>query len=127
MRGKRDMIKTALGYGLELGGGAAAGYLDAKYPDKTLWNGGPGYGVALAAGGLALGILGVGGRYSKFAGELGAGAAAFEVGKMVAQRTGGSTSSAQIRSGVRGVGALPRGRAVSQAEIRQALRELATA
>jgi hypothetical protein len=120
---KRAMIGKALEYGLEVGGGAAAGFLDAKYADKTLWKGGPGYGTALAAGGLAIGILGIGGKYGHWAGDVGAGAAAFEVGKMVAQKTAPATSSA-----VRGVGALPAGgRRVSQGDIRQALRDLAHA
>lgn len=124
MANKRAMIGKALEYGLGIGGGAAAGYLDSKYPGFTVGGKQIGAGTAFAAGGLALGILGIGGRWGRYAGDLGAGAAAFEVGKMVAEKSGGPAQASQLRSGVRGVGALPRGRAVSQAEIRQALREL---
>lgn len=120
---KRAVIGKALEYGLEVGGGAAAGYLEARYPGKTLWQGGPGLGAGVAAAGLALGIFGIGGRLGHWAGDIGAGAAAFEVGKMVAQKTTPASSAAT--SSVRGVGALPGGRPVSQQEIRQALRDLA--
>ncbi len=122
---KRGMLAKAMGYGLEIGGGALAGYVDAKFPDKGVTLGGSrlGMGTLIAAGGLAAGILGFGGRFGKMAGDVGAGAAAFEVGKMVTNQT--AASSAALRSGVRGVGALPSGRRVSQRDIRQALRELA--
>jgi len=115
--------KVAIETALEIGGGAAAGYLSAKYPDKTLWTNGPGYGTALAGVGLALGILGIGGRLGTWAGDIGAGAAAFEVGKMVAAKTSAAPGAA---SSVRGVGALPGGRHVSQSDIRAALRDLAS-
>lgn len=113
--------KLAIESALQIGGGAAAGYVSAKYPDKTLWTNGPGYGTAIAAGGLALGLLGIGGRFGQWAGDIGAGAAAFEVGKMVAAKTAAAPGSA-----VRGVGALPSGRHVSQSDIRAALRDLAS-
>ena len=122
---KRGAIKRGLEYGLELSGGAAAGYLDAKYPDKGFKLGSEhiGLGTIVAGAGLAVGVLGIGGRFGRWAGDIGAGAAAFEVGKMVQ----GKVAAAPATSGVRGVGALPSSRHVSQAEIRQALRDLAHA
>lgn len=101
--------------GIEIGGGAGAGYLDAKFPDKKIAN--QGLGTVLAAGGLLYGFLGKG-KLSKLALELGGGAAAFEVGKLVANKTAPGSVS-----GVRGVrGALPRGtHVVTASEIRQAV------
>lgn len=124
---KRAALGKALEYGIEVGGGALAGFLDAKYPDKQIQ--GFGLGTVAAAAGLAVGILGFGGRWGRYAGDVGAGAAAFEVGKMVASKT--SASSVAVTSSLRGrtsgVGALPAGgRRVSQADIRQAMRELAS-
>lgn len=122
---KREIIGRALEYGLEAGGGALAGFVEGKYPGKTLWKDGPGLGVGIAAAGLALGIFGVGGKWGRMAGDLGAGAAAFEIGKAVASKTTPAATSATS-----GVGAAPRGlpragNRATQADIRQALRDLA--
>jgi len=98
-----------LNVGLQCGGGAAAAYLDTKMADKKL---GPlSLGAALAIVGVGVGIAGIGGRMSGYALKLGTGAAAFEVGKLVANKvSGGATAGVRgVRgiAGVRGTQALP--------------------
>ncbi len=94
---------------LQVGGGAAAGYLDSKMADKKV---GPlSLGAVVALGGIGLGLSGIGGRWGGKALQIGTGAAAFEVGKIVAQRvSGGATAGVRgVRgiAGVRGVAGLP--------------------
>ena len=85
---------------IQVGGGAAAGFLDSKMADKRI--AGQGLGTVLAVAGIAVGLSGIGGRYGAKALQLGTGAAAFEVGKLVANRVSGG-ATAGVR-GVRGVG-----------------------
>lgn len=123
---------------LALTGGAAAGYVDGKYPRKlvvgddgvqrpegmpmSLW-----VGAALAG----LGFSGVvGGKTSELMLSAGEGALSFAVGTMVAERT---TPVPEENSGTAGVGrfmgrgnmrALGRGRAVSHAQVQQSIAAL---
>lgn len=91
----------------EVGGGAAAGFLDTKFQDKKI--AGQGLGTVLAVAGIAAGISGIGGRLSKHALRIGAGAAAFEAGKLVQNKTLGVSGVRGVRgfAGVGRVGALP--------------------
>jgi len=97
-----------LDVGIIVAGGAAAGFADAKFPDKKIGPAGP--GTILAVAGIAAGLT-LRGRMSSYALEIGKGAAAFEIGKMVANKTAGSVSGVRGVRGVRGVaGTLPQGR-----------------
>jgi hypothetical protein len=112
-RGKIQMRTGEIfNVGLQVGGGAAAGYLDGAMADKQI--AGQGLGTVLAIGGIALGITGIGGKYGGYALKLGTGAAAFEVGKLVLKKTaGGATAGVRgVRgiAGVRGVAGLPAAR-----------------
>jgi hypothetical protein len=113
------MTKHVLETLAEGSGGALAGYLDTKYADKKL--GGMSYGTVFAFAGVAAGLLGSsmpgGADFGNYLREAGGGAGAFEIGKIVAERTAksmqqsGTATQAQLRGRVSGVGALPMGRA----------------
>ncbi|HEU5316784.1 MAG TPA: hypothetical protein VFX49_11785 [Chloroflexota bacterium] len=101
------------------GGGALAGYLETRFPEKKAL--GLSMGALVAIGGIGIDLANVGpSRVQHYAGEIGAGAAAYVVGRIVAEKTAkqqsSSTQTAALRSGVRGVGALPAGRNVVTAE-----------
>ena len=96
-----------LDVGMIVAGGAAAGFVDSKFPDKKVGPAGP--GTILAIAGIAAGLT-LKGKMSAYALEIGKGAAAFEVGKIVANKTAGVSGVRGVR-GVRGVaGTLPMGR-----------------
>lgn len=98
-----------------VGGGAAAGFLDSKMADKRV--AGQGLGTVLAVAGIGIGLSGIGGKYGAKALQLGAGAAAFEVGKLVANKvSGGATAGVRGVRGVRGVAGLPAPRRPLSAE-----------
>jgi len=110
------MTKHVLETLAEGSGGALAGYLDTKYADRKL--GGLSYGTVFAFAGVACGLLGSsmpgGADLGNYLREAGGGAGAFELGKIVAERTAKSMAqsgqSQALRGRVAGVGALPMGR-----------------
>lgn len=116
-----------LDVGLACGGGAAAAFVDAKFPDKKLGPLGPGAIIAVAGVGIGIALSGKGGRMGKMLAEVGSGAAAFEVGKMVANKVaGGATAGVRgVRgiAGVRGMPGLPTGRRPLTPEESQAVFE----
>lgn len=101
-----------------LGGGAVAGFLDGKYPDKKMF----GFGLPMAAG-AALTLTGymnwAGKEYSQMAQCLGEGILAYEMGKLARDRTSKSSSSTSTS----GVGAKP----LSRAELDAAFARMARA
>ena len=102
MGSRGEMAHRAVKAALAIGGGAGAGYLDGHYAGKTF--AGQSYGTVAAAGALAVGLLGLGGKYSVYAREIGAGAAAGIAYKMANKK---SSSDGAVH-GVRGVaGSLP--------------------
>lgn len=133
MANRAEITRTIIETVAEVGGGAAAGYLDTKYADKKV--GGLNLGTVLAIVGVGVGVTGIGGKkISHYAREIGGGAAAFELGKLVAEKTAksmsqSSGSSLALRSGrVAGVGALPSSsRVVNSQQFANSLASLANA
>lgn len=114
---KAAMTKQILESCAEAGGGGLAGFLDTKYADKKV--GGLNLGTCFALAGLAVGVTGVAGKYSAYIREAGGGASAYELGKIVAERTAKSQSTSKVA----GVGALP-GRSVTAQQLQQSLAAL---
>ena len=117
------MTAAVVSVGLEGAGGAAAGYLSARYPDKKI--AGFDLGVVLAASAIGLGLSGVlPSKMGNYALEVGGGAAAFELGKIVASKTSPA-------SGVKGIGAVgalpPSRRTVTAAELARSLQSFSRA
>lgn len=107
----------------ESGGGALAGYLDARFPGKNLK--GVNYGTLAALVGVGVGLSGIGGpTVAIYAREIGGGAAAFELGKIVGERTTKSLAKSGALQAPRvsgAVGALPprRGEAVTARQLQE--------
>jgi len=91
IRAERKM-EQALDLGAVVAGGAAAGYVDAKWGEKKML--GMGINLAVAATALAVGVLEWGGKASGPIGFTGAGILAAEARKFVYDRTskGGETA-----------------------------------
>ena len=91
-----------------VGGGAAAGFISAKFPDASLAgiNAGLGIGAALTL----VGVFNVAGRSSNLIGDLGAGMLAYETGTRVfaaVNASGQQPSKKPEVTGALGMGSIP--------------------
>jgi len=89
-----DYAERTVETAMTLGGGAIAGYMQNKYPDKEVL--GVNAGLAISAALTIVGITDWAGKQSRALGAVGEGMLAYEVGRRVAQGKWSASGEAQL-------------------------------